>query len=120
MARKEGGCHYAHFITAVFKPASDGDLMLAPYLEQRGKEVVFSYAGYPLILAVLPKLAIRASWGWQEEGCSHHAKPSKCQAAQEVNLDCWDHLPACCYLPLSYKVKHVCLKQDCLLINNPF
>ena len=28
MMRKEGGCHYAHFITAVFKPGSDGDLIL--------------------------------------------------------------------------------------------
>lgn len=28
MVRKEGGHHYAHFITAVFKPGSDGNLIL--------------------------------------------------------------------------------------------
>lgn len=28
MVRKEGRCYYARFITAVFKPGNDGDLIL--------------------------------------------------------------------------------------------
>jgi len=36
MVRKEGGCHYAHFITAAFKCDSDGEFVphyASPVLE---------------------------------------------------------------------------------------
>lgn len=38
MAKKEGGCLYAHFITAGFKPGSDGDLILCPAVAVSGAE----------------------------------------------------------------------------------
>lgn len=41
MASKEGGCHFAHFITAALKPRGDGDLIpchagAAPGAEREG------------------------------------------------------------------------------------
>lgn len=50
MASKEGGCHYAPFITAALKPGANGDLIpchagAVPGAEREGGS--FSYPGYP-------------------------------------------------------------------------